>query len=97
MRQYEAAHHEVPKELTDALRAAGVRHWTIWRLHRRLRCPGPGGRGARTGRAHQRGVPDPDLQRRAFLSRRPERVGDRGTARGGGRVPGTLPDQRTDR
>ncbi|MEU1404911.1 L-rhamnose mutarotase [Streptomyces sp. NPDC005728] len=28
---YEAAHREVPKELTDAIRAAGVTSWTIWR------------------------------------------------------------------
>ncbi|MFI1166111.1 L-rhamnose mutarotase [Streptomyces sp. NPDC020801] len=29
--EYEAAHREVPKELTDAIRAAGVSEWTIWR------------------------------------------------------------------
>ncbi|MFJ9010210.1 L-rhamnose mutarotase [Streptomyces canus] len=29
--EYEAAHHEVPVELTDAIRAAGARSWTIWR------------------------------------------------------------------
>ncbi|MFE0462586.1 L-rhamnose mutarotase [Kitasatospora sp. NPDC058965] len=28
---YEAAHREVPAELTAAIRAAGVREWTIWR------------------------------------------------------------------
>lgn len=28
---YEAAHREVPAELTDAIRAAGARSWTIWR------------------------------------------------------------------
>ncbi|KPI17531.1 protein of unknown function DUF718 [Actinobacteria bacterium OK074] len=28
---YEAAHREVPEELTDAIRAAGVSSWTIWR------------------------------------------------------------------
>ncbi|MEU6345288.1 L-rhamnose mutarotase [Streptomyces sp. NPDC046977] len=28
---YEAAHREVPEELTTAIRAAGVRAWTIWR------------------------------------------------------------------
>ncbi|MFF8375875.1 L-rhamnose mutarotase [Streptomyces sp. NPDC015661] len=29
--EYEAAHREVPEELTAAIRAAGVREWTIWR------------------------------------------------------------------
>ncbi|WP_035803815.1 L-rhamnose mutarotase [Kitasatospora mediocidica] len=29
--EYEAAHREVPVELTAAIRAAGVRAWTIWR------------------------------------------------------------------
>ncbi|WP_405553492.1 L-rhamnose mutarotase [Streptomyces canus] len=29
--EYEAAHREVPVELTDAIRAAGARSWTIWR------------------------------------------------------------------
>ncbi|MFF2148757.1 L-rhamnose mutarotase [Kitasatospora sp. NPDC058190] len=29
--EYEAAHREVPTELTDAIRAAGVTSWTIWR------------------------------------------------------------------
>ncbi|MFJ5217318.1 L-rhamnose mutarotase [Streptomyces sp. NPDC088354] len=29
--EYEAAHREVPGELTTAIRAAGVREWTIWR------------------------------------------------------------------
>ena len=29
--QYEHAHQEVPAELTDAIRAAGVTAWTIWR------------------------------------------------------------------
>jgi L-rhamnose mutarotase len=29
--EYEAAHREVPKELTAAIRAAGVTSWTIWR------------------------------------------------------------------
>ena len=28
---YEQAHHQVPVELTDAIRAAGVAEWTIWR------------------------------------------------------------------
>ncbi|MEU8689256.1 L-rhamnose mutarotase [Streptomyces sp. NPDC048665] len=28
---YEAAHREVPKELTAAIRAAGATSWTIWR------------------------------------------------------------------
>ncbi|MCX4237960.1 MULTISPECIES: L-rhamnose mutarotase [Streptomyces] len=28
---YEAAHREVPTELTDAIRAAGATSWTIWR------------------------------------------------------------------
>ncbi|MEW2300560.1 L-rhamnose mutarotase [Streptomyces sp. NPDC006655] len=29
--EYEAAHREVPTELTDAIRAAGATSWTIWR------------------------------------------------------------------
>ena len=29
--EYERAHQEVPAELTDAIRAAGVESWTIWR------------------------------------------------------------------
>ena len=29
--EYEAAHREVPEELTAAIRAAGVSRWTIWR------------------------------------------------------------------
>ncbi|MDH6115418.1 L-rhamnose mutarotase [Kitasatospora sp. MAP12-15] len=29
--EYEAAHREVSAELTAAIRAAGVREWTIWR------------------------------------------------------------------
>ncbi|MFF9854183.1 L-rhamnose mutarotase [Streptomyces litmocidini] len=29
--EYETAHREVPLELTDAIRAAGVTAWTIWR------------------------------------------------------------------
>ncbi|MDK0523605.1 L-rhamnose mutarotase [Streptomyces sp. ML-6] len=29
--EYEAAHREVPAELTDAIRAAGATSWTIWR------------------------------------------------------------------
>jgi L-rhamnose mutarotase len=29
--QYEQAHQEVPAELADAIRAAGVTAWTIWR------------------------------------------------------------------
>ena len=29
--EYEAAHREVPAELTAAIRAAGVPEWTIWR------------------------------------------------------------------
>jgi len=28
---YEQAHREVPAELTEAIRAAGAREWTIWR------------------------------------------------------------------
>ncbi|PBC59742.1 hypothetical protein BKI49_32540 [Streptomyces sp. Tue6028] len=28
---YEAAHREVPEELTAAIRAAGATSWTIWR------------------------------------------------------------------
>jgi L-rhamnose mutarotase len=28
---YEDAHREVPPELVEAIRAAGVREWTIWR------------------------------------------------------------------
>ncbi|MEU6547227.1 L-rhamnose mutarotase [Streptomyces sp. NPDC046859] len=28
---YEAAHRDVPEELTDATRAAGATSWTIWR------------------------------------------------------------------
>ncbi len=28
---YEAAHREVPEELTAAIRAAGATEWTIWR------------------------------------------------------------------
>ncbi|MCX4903348.1 L-rhamnose mutarotase [Streptomyces sp. NBC_00878] len=28
---YETAHREVPKDLTDAIRAAGATSWTIWR------------------------------------------------------------------
>jgi L-rhamnose mutarotase len=28
---YEAAHREVPEELTAAIRAAGATRWTIWR------------------------------------------------------------------
>ncbi|MEU5533477.1 L-rhamnose mutarotase [Streptomyces sp. NPDC020362] len=28
---YEAAHREVPEELTDAIRACGATSWTIWR------------------------------------------------------------------
>ncbi|MFJ2439030.1 MULTISPECIES: L-rhamnose mutarotase [unclassified Streptomyces] len=28
---YDAAHREVPAELTAAIRAAGARSWTIWR------------------------------------------------------------------
>jgi L-rhamnose mutarotase len=28
---YEAAHQEVPEELTTAIRAAGATSWTIWR------------------------------------------------------------------
>ncbi|MDD9375872.1 L-rhamnose mutarotase [Streptomyces sp. ZAF1911] len=33
---YEAAHREVPPELTEAIRAAGVTSWTIWRSGREL-------------------------------------------------------------
>ncbi|MFE5328971.1 L-rhamnose mutarotase [Embleya sp. NPDC056575] len=29
--EYEQAHREVPAELTAAIRAAGVREWSIWR------------------------------------------------------------------
>ncbi|CBG75382.1 MULTISPECIES: L-rhamnose mutarotase [Streptomyces] len=29
--EYEAAHREVPEELTTAIRVAGVSEWTIWR------------------------------------------------------------------
>ncbi|MFJ2270525.1 L-rhamnose mutarotase [Streptomyces sp. NPDC087849] len=29
--EYEAAHREVPDELTTAIRAAGATSWTIWR------------------------------------------------------------------
>ncbi|MEV7234366.1 L-rhamnose mutarotase [Streptomyces sp. NPDC051020] len=29
--EYEAAHREVPTELTAAIRAAGATSWTIWR------------------------------------------------------------------
>ncbi|GAQ51068.1 L-rhamnose mutarotase [Streptomyces acidiscabies] len=29
--EYDAAHREVPVELTDAIRAAGASAWTIWR------------------------------------------------------------------
>ncbi|MEU6140747.1 L-rhamnose mutarotase [Streptomyces sp. NPDC047081] len=29
--EYEAAHREVPKELTDAIRTAGATSWTIYR------------------------------------------------------------------
>ena len=29
--EYERAHTAVPAELTDAIRAAGVESWTIWR------------------------------------------------------------------
>ncbi|MEV6741914.1 L-rhamnose mutarotase [Streptomyces sp. NPDC051104] len=29
--EYEAAHREVPKELTNAIRAGGAASWTIWR------------------------------------------------------------------
>jgi L-rhamnose mutarotase len=29
--EYEQAHAAVPRELTDAIRAAGVAEWTIWR------------------------------------------------------------------
>jgi L-rhamnose mutarotase len=28
---YEAAHRDIPEELSGAIRAAGVRSWTIWR------------------------------------------------------------------
>jgi L-rhamnose mutarotase len=31
VQEYEQAHTEVPPELTDAIRAAGVTSWTIWR------------------------------------------------------------------
>ena len=31
IQEYEAAHREVPTELTDAMRQAGVSSWTIWR------------------------------------------------------------------
>lgn len=29
--EYDAAHRQVPEELTRAIRAAGVKEWTIWR------------------------------------------------------------------
>jgi L-rhamnose mutarotase len=29
--EYERAHEAVPPELTEAIRAAGVKSWTIWR------------------------------------------------------------------
>ncbi|MFE4616770.1 L-rhamnose mutarotase [Streptomyces sp. NPDC056747] len=29
--EYDAAHRQVPEELTAAIRAAGVSEWTIWR------------------------------------------------------------------
>ncbi|GAA2100597.1 L-rhamnose mutarotase [Actinomadura alba] len=29
--EYEQAHGEVPRELSEAIRAAGAREWTIWR------------------------------------------------------------------
>jgi L-rhamnose mutarotase len=29
--EYEAAHREVPEELTAAIRAAGTKSWSIWR------------------------------------------------------------------
>jgi len=29
--EYEAAHREVPEELTAAIRAAGAKSWSIWR------------------------------------------------------------------
>jgi L-rhamnose mutarotase len=29
--EYEAAHREVPSELVEALEAAGLQEWTIWR------------------------------------------------------------------
>lgn len=29
--QYEAAHRAVPAELSEAIRAGGAQHWTIWR------------------------------------------------------------------
>lgn len=29
--EYEAAHREVPAELTAAIRAAGAKRWSIWR------------------------------------------------------------------
>ncbi|MFI6684593.1 L-rhamnose mutarotase [Streptomyces sp. NPDC050485] len=29
--EYEAAHREVPRELTAAIKAAGATSWTIWR------------------------------------------------------------------
>ena len=31
IQEYEQAHTAVPAELTDAIRAAGVTNWTIWR------------------------------------------------------------------
>ncbi|WP_028061232.1 L-rhamnose mutarotase [Candidatus Solirubrobacter pratensis] len=33
---YDAAHREVPAELTEAIRAAGATEWTIWRSGRDL-------------------------------------------------------------
>lgn len=35
-RAYEQAHREVPPALVAAIRAAGVREWTIWRSGREL-------------------------------------------------------------
>ncbi len=29
--EYERAHHAVPAQLTSAIRAAGIKSWTIWR------------------------------------------------------------------
>ena len=31
IQEYQAAHRQVPTELTDAIRAAGATSWTIWR------------------------------------------------------------------
>ena len=53
--EYEAAHREVPEELTAAIRAAGATSWTIWRsgtdLFHLLECDGLRPAARRTGEA----------------------------------------------